>query len=640
MHTLGRALQYFRPDARRLLVVGALMLLSIGANLLKPWPLAVIVDSVLGNQPPPGWLPSATGSMDKEGLLLALAIAVLVLHLGQSALSSAQNFIAIQVGLRGLRRVRDEVFACLQRLSLRFHQGARTGDLIHRAAWDTYSFQTLFQQGLITASTASLSLALMVVVMWRVNVLLTLVSVAVVPALLLVIRQFGRRMTERGTDAQQADSQVTSHVQQSIAALPLIQSYTREEQEQGTFTSRTAIALEKRLTQHGWELLYWLAISAVFALGAAAIVWLGSRQVLAGRLSVGELLIFLAYLAQLYEPLNQLSHVGATVANAVVGTRRVFELLDTPEEVKDAPNARPVASARHVGARTAMSARYDTERLADKAVRAPARLVEAQPVRAASECGAPGAVQALPVRGCVEFDRVSFAYQKEQPVLRELSFRLDAGQSAAIIGPSGVGKTTLLNLLPRFFDPTEGAVKLDGADLRELRLKDLRRQIAVVLQEPVLLPASIAENIAYGNPRASRQEIEAAARSANADKFIAKLASGYDTVVGDGGARLSVGERQRLNLARAFLKDAPLLLLDEPTSALDADSEALVVSSLFDLMKGRTTLMVAHRLTTISRVDKILVLQDGRLIEEGSPAELKSRQGYYARVITGQVELD
>jgi ATP-binding cassette subfamily B protein/subfamily B ATP-binding cassette protein MsbA len=615
MDKLGRAFQFFRPDAPRLFAVAALMLLSIGANLLKPWPLAVIVDSVLGAKPAPGWLQPTAGSWNKDVLLLALAVAVLVLHLGHSALSSAQNFLAIQVGLRGLRRVRDDVFACLQRLSMRFHQGARSGDLIHRAAWDTYSFQTLFQQGLITAGTASLSLMLMVAVMWRVNVPLTLVSVAVVPALLLVIRQFGRRMTERGADAQQADSQVTSFVQQSMAALPLIQSYTREEHEQGAFTTRTAAAMNKRLTQHGWELLYWLAVSAVFALGAAAIVWLGSRQVLAGKLSVGELLIFLAYLAQLFEPLNQLSHVGATVANAVVGTQRVFEILDTPEEVKDAPNARPVVRARAEGKRGSGAEENG---------------------RAATLPSAP----VLAVRGSVEFERVSFSYQQEQPVLREVSFRLDAGQSAAVIGPSGVGKTTLLNLLPRFFDPTDGAVKLDGADLREVRLKDLRRHIALVLQEPILLPASIAENIAYGNPRASRAEIEAAARAANAHAFIARLVGGYDTVVGDGGARLSVGERQRLNLARAFLKDAPLLLLDEPTSALDADSEALVVSSLFDLMKGRTTLMVAHRLSTISRVDKILVLQDGRLIEEGSPAELNARPGYYARVISGQVSLE
>jgi len=571
-----------------MVLVGALMLVSIGASLLKPWPLAVIVDSVLGSAPLPSWLKSPLGGLSKESLLLTLAAAVLVLHLGQGAISSAQNFIAIQIGLNGLRRVRVEVFACLQRLSLRFHQGSRSGDIIHRAAWDTYSFQTLFQQGWITSATATLSLVSMSVWMWLLNPPLTLVSLAIVPVLLLVMKRFGQRMTQRGSDAQQADSQVTSFVQQSIAALPLIQSYTREALEENAFTARTSVAMEKRLSQHVWELIYWLAISAVFALGTATIIWIGSRQVLAGKLSVGELLIFLAYLAQLYEPLNQLSHVGATIANAKVGTQRVFEILDTPEEVKDAPNARALVKAR----------------------------------------------------GEVEFDQVSFSYQPGQPVLQNLSFRLSAGQSAAIIGPSGVGKTTLMNLVPRFFDPTQGGVTLDGVDLRELKLKDLRTQVALVLQEPILLPASVAENIAYGKPGASRAEIEAAARAANADVFIAKFPNGYETVVGDGGTRLSVGERQRLNLARAFLKDAPILLLDEPTSALDADSEALVVASLFNLMKGRTTLMVAHRLTTISRVDKILVLQEGRLMEEGSPAELKAKSGYYARVIGGQVELE
>jgi ATP-binding cassette subfamily B protein/subfamily B ATP-binding cassette protein MsbA len=604
MNRLGRALQFFRPDAKRLVVVGLLLLLGIGANLLKPWPLALIVDSVLGTKPLPDWLRSLAGDQSKQRWLFLLGLAVLLLHLGQSGLSSAQNYLSIRIGLAGLRRVRHEMFACLQRLSLRFHQGTQSGDLIHRAAWDTYSFQTLFQQGLITSANALLSLLFMIVVMIQLNTMLTLVALALVPALVLVIRYFGRRMTERGSVAQQADSQVTSFVQQSVAALPLIQSYTREEYQEHAFTSRTAAAMEKRLSQHGWELIYWLAISFVFAAGTAAIVWIGSLQVLAGKLSVGELLIFLAYLTQLYEPLNQLSHVGATVAGAVVGTQRVFEILDTPEEVKDAPNARPVLNARAV--------------------------------KGSSQTTGP----ALRAQGAIEFDQVSFSYQKGQPVLQEVSFQIGAGQSAAFIGPSGVGKTTLLNLLPRFFDPTSGVVKLDGADLRELRLKDLRTQIAVVLQEPILLPASIGENIAYGKPHASRAEIEAAARAANADKFIAKLSAGYDTVVGDGGGRLSVGERQRLNLARAFLKDAPILLLDEPTSALDADSEALVVASLFDLMKGRTTLMVAHRLSTIGRVDRILVLQDGRLTEQGSPAELKTKAGYYARVIAGQVELE
>ena len=588
MKPILRALQFYRTERPRIAGVFLLVLLNIGAGLLKPWPLAVIVDSVLGSRPLPGWLSPVAGSFDKNALLLLLGLMVLGLHAGQGVIGAVQNFLAIRVGLNGLRHVREKVFACLQGLSMRFHHGAKSGDLIHRAAWDTYSFQTLFQQGLVTALSAVLSLVLMTVVMVRLDPFLTLVALALVPLLLIVIRQFGRRMTERGVAAQQADSMITAHVQQSISALPLIQSYTREAHEARTFTERAGVAFEKRLSQHGWELLYWLSITLVFALGTAAIVWLGGRQVLEGKLSVGGLLIFLAYLAQFYEPLNQLSHVGATIAGATAGTQRVFEILDTPEEVQDAPDAQPLARSS----------------------------------------------------GHIAFDHVSFAYNLGQPVLRDVTFRLAAGQSAALIGPSGVGKTTLLNLLPRFFDPTEGAVKLDGVDLRRLRRHDLRSNIAVVLQEPLLLPSSIAENIAYGKPNATRAEIEAAAHSAHAHPFIEKLPEGYDTVVGDGGARLSVGERQRLNLARAFLKNAPVLLLDEPTSALDAESEAFVVACLFNLMKGRTTLIVAHRLTTIAGVDRVLVLHEGRLVEEGSPAELLARGGYYARVAGGQLALE
>ncbi len=584
MKKLFRPISFFRPDLPRIGVVGGLMLASVAANLLKPWPLALIVDSVLGGKPLPPSVAQFFGDASKWSLIVSFSIVLMVLHVGQGLLNAVQNFTAIQVGLRGLTRVRNAVFEHLLRLSMRFHQGASTGDLIYRASFDTYSFQTLFQQGLVTLASAALSLVLMVAVMWRVNAALTLVALAVVPPLLLVIKVLGKTMRERGTAAQQADSRVTSQVQQSIAAMPLLQSYTREDVEAESFGKQTVHAERTRLAQHGWELVYWLAITVVFALGTTAIVWLGARQVLAGELTIGTLLVFLAYLGQLYEPLNQLSHVGATLASAGAATRRVIELLDATPDVQDTAHAR-----------------------------------------------------AAELRGDLKFCGVSFAYRADAPVLRDVSFALKPGESCAVIGPSGAGKSTLISLVPRFFDPDAGALLMDGADARDLRLKDLRRHVSLVLQEPVLLQASIAENIACGRVAATRAEVESAARAANAHDFIARLPQGYDTVVGEGAARLSVGEKQRINIARAFLKDAPVLLLDEPTSALDAESEARVVASVFDLMRGRTTLIVAHRLGTIQRVDKILVLERGVVTEFGTREELLARGGYFARMMRGEI---
>lgn len=600
---LRRAFRFFRPDKFRIGVVVGLVLVTLAFNVLKPWPLAIIVDSVLGDKPLPHLVAPYLSNLEKSAQLALLIMAMLLLYLGHALCSSSQNILTIDISLRGLTRVRNEVFGWLQRLSLRFHHSNKAGDLIYRAAWDTYAFQTLFQQGFVIFLSSCLTLLLILIVMWQVNRPLTFLALAIVPLLVLTIRFFGSQMRRRGMRAQKAESTVTSLIQQGIMALPLTQSYTREAYEENRFGTETDRARQYKLSQHAWEILYGLMISMGLALGTAGIAWLGARQVLAGELTLGGLLVFLAYLTQMFEPLSQLTHVGSVVASANASVERVFEILDTPGEVTDRPGARPLVRAL-------------------------------SPAVDALSHGGP-----VVVRGEIAMQNVSFGYEPGEEVLHQLDFKIHAGETVAIIGPSGAGKTTLLNLLPRFFDPTTGSIVLDGVDLRDLRVRDLRAQVALLLQQPITLPASVAENIAYGKPGATAAEIRRAAEAAQADGFIQKLPRQYDTIIGDGGAGLSVGEKQRINLARAFLKDAPILLLDEPTSALDAESEEMIVGTLAQLMKSRTTIMVAHRLTTIRNADKILVLEDGRVTEFGSPDELASREGYYARVLRGQAEL-
>jgi ATP-binding cassette subfamily B protein len=582
----SRLLSYFSGERKGIAAAILLMLLGIAANVLKPWPVAVMVDSVIGQKPIPSVIGRVFAGADKLAQLAFLAALILIFHFLQGLFSSGQNYLSIKAGLRGLTRLRRELFEHMQRLSLAFYHRSNQGDLIYRATWDTYSLQTIFQHGIFKFLNAACSLSLMVVVMSRLNLRLTAITVAIFPPMFVTMYFFGRAMNRRSLAAHQADSKVTSLVQENLAALPLVQSYTQEAREQRRFNEQVEAAFSLRMTQHGLEVLYWLIIALLFGIATAGLSWFGAREILAARLTVGELLIFLAYLTQLYEPLNQLTHVGATVSDAGAGVQRIFEILDTVPEVEQ---------------------RKQIE-----------------------ETARPGAIKKEPPQ--IRFENVTFGYVESAPVLREISFQIDPGETVAIVGPSGAGKTTLLNLLPRFFDPQTGRITINGANTRDLPLLELRRQIAYVFQEPLLIPATIAENIGYGRESASKDEIMTAARAANAEEFILRLPEGYNTIVGEGAARLSVGEKQRLNIARAFLKNAPVLLLDEPTSALDAETEAAVVESLQRLFTNRTTLMVAHRLSTIEGVDKILVLEQGRISDFGTPEAILKKAGYFSRV--------
>lgn len=586
MNHLRRVLHFFRPEGPRMVFVVVLMLLSTALNLLKPWPLAFLVDCVLGTKSAPAWTPAWLVAGTVPSRVAWLAAITLALHGAQSLVAAWQGHLLIGAGLSGLARVRNALFQHLQELAPAFHRRMPTGDLIYRASWDTYAFQSLFQQGLFGFLSAALSLALMIVVMARLNAGLTITALVTLPALLLVMKGFGTRMGQHSLAAHAADSSVTSAVEQNIRTMPLVQSCNQEGHERARFGDRVREAFKARRSQHGWEVAYLGAIGVVFAIGTALVLWQGARAVDSGTLSLGSLLVFLAYLTQFYDPLNQLSRVGTVLSDAGAGTRRVLEILDSSERVLD---VRPD----------------------------PAAVRDALPPRG----------QAL----ALEFGEVNFSYEPGRPVLRHVSFSIAAGECVVLAGPSGAGKTTLLQLIPRFQEPGAGTASLGGRRLSAWPLKELRSRVAYVFQEPILLPASVAENLCYGRPGASQAEIESAARAVGAHEFIQRLPQGYATVVGDGAMRLSMGERQRLSLARAFLQDSGVLLMDEPTSALDAASEAVVAAGAAELMRGRTALIVAHRAGSLPRPDRVIWMVDGSVQRLGTPAQVASAEPAFAR---------
>src|SRR5215813_11369283 len=396
LRLLVRAFGYFRPDGGRISLSVGLLLAGIGVNLLKPWPLAILVDSVLGSKPYPAWLPSQMTEWSQAAQLVAIVAASLVLHLTHSAVCAGHVYLSIGVGLRGLRRVRDEVFGWLQRLSLRYHHGSEAGDIIFRAGTDTSAFQTLFLQGLLIFVSATGTLVFMAVAMARLNGYLTAVAMVAVPILLLSIKVFGRAMRERGMAAQEAESKIYALIHQGITAMPLIQSHAREHHERQRFTTHTEEARQQKMAQQGLEVFYWCSISVILSACTLGVTWVGAQQVLASTMTVGELLVFLAYVAQLFEPLHQLSKVGATLSSARASTRRVFEILDTPEEVKNRPEARPVCSGRNL----------------DGSAGLPTSAENMFVVAGGVPGGSPR--PPLPVYGNVTYDDVSFAYESSR----------------------------------------------------------------------------------------------------------------------------------------------------------------------------------------------------------------------------------
>jgi ATP-binding cassette subfamily B protein len=572
---LRKLLPYLRPYRGRVAWALAQVFLITGFELLKPWPLQVVIDHVLGGKP----LPIAGLEAAPPSRLLVLAcLGIVVVHLGSGALTLLHNYTTIGVGQNMVNDLRGALYRHLQRLSLAFHGRQRVGDLLYRVTADSFAVQTMVMNGALPILSAMILLAGMLVILFPLDPTLTLLALTVVPVLFALITGFNRKIVDVATEVRTTESRVYSLVQWAMSSIKVVQAFTKEDDEHRRFMGASRQSLRANLLLYSWQTLYSGAVNGVIAGGTGLVVYAGARAVMSGALTVGQLIVFISYLAQLYAPINQITQSWGLIAGARVGARRVFEVLDTEPDLADGIRSFPAHGAR----------------------------------------------------GEVAWRAVSFRYRPDTPVLSGIDIAVPAGAKIAIVGPTGAGKSTLLGLLPRFYDPTAGAIEIDGIDLRQYALKSLRRQIALVLQPPLIFPLSVRDNIAYGRPGAGDAAIARAARLARIDDMIAALPAGYDTVIGESGVSLSEGEKQRVTIARALLRDAPILILDEPTSALDVATEALVMAGIERLMEGRTTFVIAHRLSTVRHCDRIIVLHGGEIVEEGTLAELLRRNGVFA----------
>ena len=567
-----RVLRYYRPFLGQTIFGLFLSLIGIGLNLLKPWPFKVIVDDFLRAGPAIRsdwriWIP-----------LLCLALVAIQVLWG--IINWITNYLFVKIGLQALLKLRTDLYSYLQSLSLKYHDARRSSDSSFRVAYDSQSIQTIYNKGFTNIFGSTLTLIGTFVIMLRLDWQLTLVSLAIVPLIVGTIYIFAHRIRRESTSIQEQESAMLAQAQEGLSSIRMVHAFGREEFEVRQFQQQARQSLQANLRLTLTNVNSALVISTLMVVGTAAMYYVGTLHVLAGRLTLGSLLVFSAYLLMLYQPLESLTYTAWAMEGATAGAKRCFEVLDRQDDVVDSQNAIAISSAQ----------------------------------------------------GAIAFNSVSFGYGEDRIVLRDINLRIDPNQIVGLVGGTGAGKSTLFSLVPRFYDPTTGSITLDGRDLREITKRTLRAQIAIVLQDTLLFSTTARENIAYGRPDATEEEIIDAARRAQADDFIRQLPNGYASPVGERGGHLSVGQRQRIGIARAFLKNAPILLLDEPTSALDPTTESAIMDTIKELMRGRTTLIATHRLATIHGVDQIVVLEHGRIVEKGPGPELIARGGVYAKL--------
>ena len=583
VHLLIRLLPYLRRFTTLAGLSAGVTLAAVSVGLLLPWPLKLVIDNVLGTAPLPAPFARWVDGLDRVAILMVIVATGLALTLLSNALAIATSYLKTRLEQSIILDFRSDLFHHAERLSVAFRDQVSTGRLIYAINFEAAAAGNLIM-ALQPLAQSALTVIGMVWITFRIDAVLALLAVTVVPILYYAIGYYATHIQPRLMQVKWMEADALSIVHDAMSMVPIVSAFGREEHELSRFRRQSHETLRARVGITTRQTFFSLCVNMTTATGTALVLGFGSYQALRGRLTPGDLLVVLAYVAAVYKPLEAISYTLGSLQDNLVGLRLGFHILDTKPLIQEAPDA------------------------------------EALPADA----------------GRIRFDNVSFAYPGRVDTLKNISFDVEPGQVIAIVGPTGAGKTTLASLIPRFYDPLYGRILIHGRDIRQLTLKSLRDHISIVPQEPLLFAGTIADNIRYGRLDASMDEVIAGAQAANAHDFIARLAAGYETQIGERGVRLSGGERQRLCIARAFLKQAPILILDEPTASIDSRTEAVILDALDRLMLGRTTFMIAHRLSTVRHADLILALDHGVVVEQGTHDELLRRGGLYAQLHDAQ----
>jgi subfamily B ATP-binding cassette protein MsbA len=569
-----------RPYSSLLALAFAAMLVESAMDLLEPWPLKVILDYVIGSKTPPPWL--AGWLIDSESRLTVLngaIAAVMGIALVGAVSSYTERYLSTTIGKRVGFDLRHALYHHVQRLSLSFYEHRQTGDMVVRLTADIDAVEDFITGAVLGIVLDVVTLVGMLAVMLYLDWRFSLIGLSIAPILFVVVFRFMRRIKEATREVKKSQSELASVVQESISSARIVKAFAREDFEEHRLDRQSMASVDATLRARSVKARLAPLVDLVIAVGTCLVLFFGVRFVLSGRITAGGLVVYVLYLGKMYKPIKDLSKTADTFSKASVAFERIGELLSVERQVSDRPGAR-------------VAARF---------------------------------------QGRIAFDRVRFGYGPSEAVLKDATFSVEPNQRAALVGPTGSGKSTLIALIPRLYDVLDGSVQIDGQDVRSYTLQSLREQVSFVLQDPVLFRATIAQNIAYGRPGASERDILRASRLAHAHEFISRMPRGYDTVIGERGDTLSGGQRQRISIARALIRDTPILLLDEPSASLDPESEELIFAGLSTLLEGRTSITIAHRLATVRGADVIFVLDGGSIVETGSHDALIARNGQYAR---------